>query len=70
MRNLLRILLIMTLFVLSTSVVFAENDIIINKNAAKVFASLPDGVAFPCSWQLGTFVHMSTIMTIKSLCQD
>jgi hypothetical protein len=37
----------MTLFVLLTGVAFAGNDIIIDKNAAKVFASLPDGVAFP-----------------------
>ena len=47
MRNFQRISLIMTLFVLLTGVAFAGNDIIINKNAAKVFASLPDGVAFP-----------------------
>ena len=47
MRNFQRISLIMTLFVLLAGVAFAWNDIIINKNAAKVFTSLPDGVAFP-----------------------
>jgi len=47
MRNFQRISLIMTLLVLLTGVAFAGNDIIIDKNAAKIFASLPDGVAFP-----------------------
>jgi DNA-binding beta-propeller fold protein YncE len=47
MRYFQRISLIMTLFVLLTGVAFAGNDNIINKNAAKVFATLPDGVAFP-----------------------
>ena len=47
MRNYLWISLIMILFVLLTGVSFAGNDIKININAAKVFASLPDGVSLP-----------------------
>ena len=47
MRNFQRISLLMTFLVLLTGVAFAGNNIIIDKNAAKVFASLPDGVAFP-----------------------
>ena len=47
MYKLLRIAIVLTLFGFLTGMAFAGNDILINKNAAKVFASLPDGVGYP-----------------------
>ena len=47
MLNLAKISLIITLFIVLEGGVFAGDDITIDKNAAKVFVSLPDGVMFP-----------------------
>ena len=47
MLNFTKISLIMTMFIILEGGVFAEDDIAIDKNAAKEFASLPDGVGFP-----------------------
>lgn len=47
MRNFLKVAITITLFVLLTGMAVAGNDLKIDKNAAKLFASLPDGAVFP-----------------------
>ncbi|UCD77687.1 MAG: SMP-30/gluconolactonase/LRE family protein [Desulfobacterales bacterium] len=47
MRNFTKVSLIMTLFIVLEGGVFAEDDIVIDTNAAKEFVSLPDGVGYP-----------------------